>query len=166
MFTTSVDYCTIIPSTSDERYAANAYDIADKSNMAMKLGCIAVRSGKIVARGFNNYRTFSKDGMIHNSCSCHAEIDVLRKCKKRNIMDKINLYVVRRSRSLRSEYIDTYMESSPCQSCYETMKQFNIKYIIYSDVNGHLIKKRFDQFYSNYITSGKKAIIDKRVKIL
>lgn len=155
-----------IPSTSDEKYAANAYEVASKSDMAMQLGCIAVRSGKIIARGYNNYRTFSKDGLIHDSCSCHAEIDVLRKCKKQNIMDKINLYVVRRSRSPQSEYTDMYMESCPCKSCYETMKQFNIKYIIFSNDTGELIKMRFTDFYSNHITSGRKAIIDKRVKIL
>jgi deoxycytidylate deaminase len=158
--------CACTLSTSDEKYAANAYEIAGKSDMAMQLGCIAVRSGKIIARGFNNYRTFSKDGMIHNSCSCHAEIDVLRKCKKQNIMDKINLYVIRRSRSLRSKYADKYMESSPCQSCYESMKQFNIKYLIFSNVNGVLIKKRFQDFYSNFITSGRKAILENRVKVL
>lgn len=162
--TTLCDPC--MPSTSDEKYAANAYEIAGKSDMAMQLGCIAVRCGKIIARGCNNYRTFSKDGLIHNSCSCHAEIDVLRKCKKQNIQDKINLYVVRRSRSSRSKFADMYMESSPCKNCYETMKQFSIKYIVFSDINGALIKKRFQDFYSTFITSGRKAIIEKRVKVL
>ena len=49
---------------------------------------IAVASGKIVARGCNHYRTYSKDGMIGQSWSCHAEIDVLRKCLKQNITKK------------------------------------------------------------------------------
>ena len=66
-------------SNSDARYISLAVQEATKSPISFQLGCIAVVSGKIVARGCNNYRTYSKDGMIGSSCSCHAEIDVLRK---------------------------------------------------------------------------------------
>ena len=61
-----------------------AVEEAYKSNVLYKHGCVAVVSGKVVARGYNKYRTFSKDGLINDNCSCHAEIDVLRKCRKKN----------------------------------------------------------------------------------
>ena len=67
-------------SVQDERYANLALSEADKSNMKHhKHGCIAVVGGSIIARGYNTYRCQSNDGFLNESCSCHAEIDVLRK---------------------------------------------------------------------------------------
>ena len=54
-------------------------DISKKSPVLMQHGCIAVVGGKIMATGFNNYRTTSNDGFIGNTCTCHAEVDTLRK---------------------------------------------------------------------------------------
>ena len=73
----------------DEKYANIAFNEASNSNMTMKHGCIAVRSGRIIAKGHNSTRTYSNDGYINMCCSCHAEIDVLRKCHKMKIYDKI-----------------------------------------------------------------------------
>ena len=67
-------------SNTDYRYMSLAMEEAKKSQISYQVGCIAVVSGKIVARGCNTYRTYSKDGMIGRACSCHAEINVLRKC--------------------------------------------------------------------------------------
>ena len=70
-------------SLQDERYANLALSEADKSTMKYhKHGCIAVVGGAIVARGYNTYRSHSNDGFLNGSCSCHAEIDVLRKLSK------------------------------------------------------------------------------------
>ena len=70
-------------SVQDERYANLALSEADKSTMKYhKHGCIAVVGGTIVARGYNTYRSHSNDGFLNGSCSCHAEIDVLRKLSK------------------------------------------------------------------------------------
>ena len=49
-----------IPSTSDEKYAANAYEVASKSDMAMQLGCIAVRSGKLLLADITITEHFQK----------------------------------------------------------------------------------------------------------
>lgn len=133
---------------------------AHKSLVTYRHGCVAVVSGKIVARGFNNYRTYSRDGMIQNTCSCHAEISVLRKCIKQNIKKKITLYIARISAS------DTLSASQPCIDCYNTMKQFDIKRIVYSDKQGSIIKKDMNSFSSTFMSSGKKAIDHNRVKLL
>ena len=70
-------------SNSDSRYLSFACEEAEKSIATYRVGCVAVASGKIVARGCNNARTYSKDGIIGESLSCHAEIDVLRKIYKK-----------------------------------------------------------------------------------
>ncbi|MGA0093876.1 MAG: hypothetical protein ACO3J2_06235, partial [Chthoniobacterales bacterium] len=44
----------------------------------MKHGCVVVKNGKIVGRGYNSSRSTSSDNFISNSPSCHAEIAALR----------------------------------------------------------------------------------------
>ena len=71
-------------SSRDERFARFALYEADKSNMKHhQHGCVAVMGGQIIARGYNSTRTQSSDGFLKNTCSCHAEIDVMRKLDKR-----------------------------------------------------------------------------------
>jgi tRNA(Arg) A34 adenosine deaminase TadA len=148
-------------SNTDGRYMSLATEEASKSPITtFQLGCVAVVSGKIVARGCNNYRTYSKDGMIGQSCSCHAEISVLRKCMKQNITKKINIYVARVST------MGEMLCSAPCIDCFLKMKEFNIRSIIYIDHSGNTVKRNFDDFHTSHTTSGKKAILTKRVKCL
>lgn len=65
-------------SMKDVKLASHAYHEAYKSPCLMKHGCVATMNGKIVGRGHNHYRTNSRDGIIHDMCSCHAEIDTIR----------------------------------------------------------------------------------------
>lgn len=148
-------------SNSDEKYANAAAREATKSPAQFRHGCVAVVSGKIMARGYNNYQTYSKDGLIDGSCSCHAEINVLRKCLRRNILGKINLYIVRISNS-----DDNLVNSAPCFRCFEIMKQFNIKSITYSEDNNQLVKTNLKDYKHFHISSGARAIMENRVKVL
>ena len=80
----------------DERLASLALLEADKSTMKYhQHGCIAVVGGRIIARGTNSYRCQSNDGYLTDTCSCHAEIDVLRKLER--ILIKKSLPVSRRN---------------------------------------------------------------------
>ena len=65
-------------SASDQNYLSAAAHEATKSKLLQQHGCVAVVSGKILARGHNTSRTTSKDGFISNTCSCHAEMATLR----------------------------------------------------------------------------------------
>lgn len=65
-----------------ERIANFAIEEAMNSPLYMRVGCVATLNGKVIARGHNNYRTFSKDGIIENTMSCHAECAVLHNLKK------------------------------------------------------------------------------------
>ena len=47
-------------SNNDDRFLSIAINEAGKSDLRARLGCIAVVSGKIIARGYNHYRTYSK----------------------------------------------------------------------------------------------------------
>ncbi len=147
-------------STRDERYIQFAAEQAVKSNvLTFRHGCIAVVSGKIVARGYNNTRTYSKDGFIKNTCSCHAETDVLRKCYKQNINKKIILYIARISKK------NTLLNSEPCVECFNLMKELNVKYIIYSTENS-ITKIHVNHFEPKHHSSGFQAIQNERVTLL
>jgi hypothetical protein len=60
------------------RYMAEAVLEAKKSPLHHKHGSVIVCNGKIMGRGYNHLRSTSSDGLIHNCCSCHAEIAALR----------------------------------------------------------------------------------------
>lgn len=65
-------------SHQDEQFIQAALDEAQQSPCNMKHGAIAVASGKIIGRGYNHYRSQSRDGIIQHSCTCHAEMAAIR----------------------------------------------------------------------------------------
>jgi deoxycytidylate deaminase len=68
----------------DEKFATIALNEANKSTVKYhQHGCVAVIGGRIVERGYNSYRSRSNDGFLEGTCSCHAEVDVMRKLDKR-----------------------------------------------------------------------------------
>lgn len=69
-------------SIGDERFISVACNVAMQSQMLQRHGCVAVVNGKIVGSGCNDYRNYSKDGMLSNCCSCHAEIAATRSAVK------------------------------------------------------------------------------------
>lgn len=147
-------------SNKDQRFASIALDEAAKSTLLMQHGCIAVLSGKIIAKGCNNIRSHSKDGLLNyrKCCSAHAEICVLHKlCITElppKIVQKIVLYIVRRSRS------GDMVESAPCFHCTIRMKKLNIKAIVYSNSDGELEKRRMNEYDSDKLTYGAKRVIE------
>ena len=147
-------------SNSDERFADAAAREAVKSPAQFRHGCVAVVSGKIMARGYNNYQTYSKDGLIGSACSCHAEINVLRKCLRRNILGKINLYIVRISNTTND-----MVNSAPCCQCVKVMRRFNIKTITYSEDDNKLVKTNLKNYKKVHVSSGTRAIIENRVSL-
>ncbi len=144
-------------SVNDERIAYLATIEAKRSLLPMKHGCVAVSGGKIVARGYNSYRTYSKDGFIHDACSCHAEVDVIRKCIKQNIKHKINIYVVRVSST------GEYRNSAPCSLCVDTLKNNNVRSLVYSTDLGTLEKCKIINYKNKHVSGGERAISTNRV---
>ena len=70
-------------SNQDHKFLEAAARESYKSPCQMRHGCVAVVSGKVVACGYNHYRSHSKDGLIKNCCTCHAERHVIQKLNKR-----------------------------------------------------------------------------------
>jgi tRNA(Arg) A34 adenosine deaminase TadA len=61
------------------KFLNEASNEAQYSQLLMKHGCVVVKNGKIIGRGYNYHRTKTSDGFMNcNSCSCHAEISALR----------------------------------------------------------------------------------------
>lgn len=149
-----------IHTNNDARFLSIAVEEAHKSILRAKLGCVAVVSGKIVARGYNTYQTHSRDGLIKRVCSCHAEIAVLRKCLRQNINGKINLYII------RVTHDGDFACSAPCMQCTEVMRDFNIKNITYIAEDGTTIKTKFKEYNTTYKSSGEIAILRNRVKCI
>jgi len=153
--------CSSVCSNTDMRYMGFAAEEAEKSIIPYRHGCIAVSSGKIIARGHNHDRTISRDGLISSRvCSCHAEIDVLRKCLRLNKKNKISLYIVRLGTN------NNIMSSGPCVECYKQMKKFSIKSVIYSEEDGSYCKTRMRNFESSHTSSGSRAMDRNLVKLL
>lgn len=80
----------------DEKFAQIALNEAGKSTMQQNHGCVAVMGGRVVAKGFNSDRCYSSDGFLLNTCSCHAEIDVMRRLDR--ILRKKSLSSARNKR--------------------------------------------------------------------
>jgi deoxycytidylate deaminase len=66
----------------DEKFLALASSVAHKSTLYYKHGAVLVYHGKPVSMGYNSSRNYSKDKIIHECCSCHAEIDAIRNATK------------------------------------------------------------------------------------
>ena len=158
----------------DERLASLALLEADKSTMKHhQHGCIAVAGGQILARGTNSYRCQSNDGYLTDTCSCHAEIDVLRKLERilakkhlptsnrNNVTNgnhsakvgafygRISIYVVR-----RGVHGNSYKNSAPCIRCAYFMKSLNIKNVIYSNSYGKLTKCKIQDYTTTHTSQG------------
>ena len=67
-------------SNKDHLLISRAQEVACKSPMQMRHGCVLARGSKVISTGFNNYGTaFSSSPTSFDSplCSCHAEMSAL-----------------------------------------------------------------------------------------
>ena len=145
------------------RFINAAIKEAEKSDIIQKHGCVIVTSGKIISRGYNNYRNVSKDGFLKNSCTCHAEISAIRnfykfkKYEKYKFINKIikngTLYVVRINNKgeLRS--------SAPCINCYDIISKVGIKKIVYSDIDGNITSCYTKNYNIKHISYGHRYML-------
>tara|TARA_X000000950_G_scaffold289266_1_gene411422 strand:- start:3126 stop:3719 length:594 start_codon:yes stop_codon:yes gene_type:complete len=105
--------------------------IAQTSDMLFRLGCVSTFGGKMIAYGCNTKNTYSRnDNFCDFSCSCHAEITVIRKTIKilgEDKMKKVNLYVARMDSN------NKFQNSAPCFDCMRQIKRLKIKNIIFKD---------------------------------
>jgi len=72
----------------EERFLSLAGLYAQESIMLHRHGSVLVRNGKPISFGINHPRTYSKDGIIRNCCSCHAEVDAIRNAHKLKVVHR------------------------------------------------------------------------------
>lgn len=148
-------------SIKQQKIFCHAYELAQESSMLFRHGCLAVRSGKIIARGCNTYKCYSaRDMFLQRSCSCHAEVNVLRKMyykyrhnrrKMRRIMKATTLYISRHSNS------DKSADSAPCSSCIKVINEFNIKNIIFcQNESYHMMNAK--HFHNDHMCIGDQYL--------
>jgi len=127
-----------------QSYFTKCVNLAYKSNLTQKHGCVLVRNNKIISCGYN-FKL--KNTMQHtyvsntenNVYSVHAEISTIKKVKKQDL-SRCELYVIRigplaYKASAKNEP-DTktfeYKYSCPCDVCAQTIRSYGIKKVYYS----------------------------------
>lgn len=112
-----------IAKIKNEVYLQIAAEVAKKSSMMHKHGCIIVYRKQIVATGYNTMpNMFEK--------SVHAEINALNKLKnKQYLLKECDLYVVRIG---TDSYGNVLKYSKPCEHCTRCINHFKIRKVYYS----------------------------------
>jgi tRNA(Arg) A34 adenosine deaminase TadA len=145
-------------SNKHDRVISNTFDEALLSPCSSRHGCVAAINGKIIARGPNNYRQHSHDGIMNNPFSCHAEMDVLRKCLQKvsiEKMKKITFYVTRVTCDGQIK------NSAPCADCLQQLQKYNIKRIIYSTDDATFVSIKQTEYKTNFRTRCRKNCCDR-----
>jgi tRNA(Arg) A34 adenosine deaminase TadA len=117
-------------SRQEEKFIATASYYATLSPMNNHHGCIVVLNGQEIGAGYNNYRNYSRDKIISDCLSCHAEISAVRNAIKsepnQRKIKKMKLYVVRLNDQGK------YLDSKPCYNCHCRLSSLGIRSVIYS----------------------------------
>ena len=146
----SQELTELTDSYKDLSLISEAINEAENSPVLMRHGCVASKNGKIIARGYNHYRTYSRDNLIQNTCTCHAECDVMRKLINNGVrnLNKVTFYIARINRKgdLRS--------SAPCIDCYKMLVKYDVKKIVYTTDNG-IQKTQLKNFIPTQKTKGR-----------
>jgi tRNA(Arg) A34 adenosine deaminase TadA len=66
-------------SNKDSTFIHRALEVAKGSEMLMRHGCVVTDGHKFISHGVNSYRNRFNDWCREDQCSCHAEMDALRK---------------------------------------------------------------------------------------
>lgn len=103
--------------TADEKFMKEAIKQAKKagSYLEVPIGCVIVRDGKVIARGYNR-RNMDK------STLSHAEILAIRKASKK-------------TGDWRLEDCTMYVTLEPCQMCAGAIVQARMKRVVIGSMN-------------------------------
>ena len=138
---TDKDIC--VSHNKNYHYFDYAAEVAKKSSMNQKHGCIIVYKKMIIASGYNRMPISHKE-------SVHAEVNAINKAKQMNYdLRECDLYIVRIGSTLQ-DYPLKY--SRPCEKCSNYILQNKIKKAYYS-----LDETTSDNIneYAHYVSDGK-----------
>ena len=114
-----------LSTNTQQRYLDICCELAKKSSLAHKHGCIIVKNGKIISQAFNQKLIAKTYETVPTSL--HAEVAAIKKAKTK-LGDNCELYVVRigTSNHYRTKY------SRPCEACTQFINKFKISRVYYS----------------------------------
>ena len=164
-------------SNKDATFISEAAVVAQESPVLMRHGAVATANGKIIAKGYNHYRSSAYTKTM-GGCTCHAECSVLHKLQKMRKtlhtgntgkMKRITMYITRIGQD------GELRESSPCHDCYEKMLFFGIKTIVFTNEPNfyknqtnkqtnkqnheiNIVKYNLEDFNPSVVTAGQRWI--------
>nr|QOI90435.1 hypothetical protein HWQ62_00299 [Pyramimonas orientalis virus] len=119
-------YCNVdddISKLKNETFLKIAAEVAKKSTMTQKHGCIIVHKKQVIATGYN-----TMPSMFQNSL--HAEINAINKLKnKQYVLKDCDLYIVRIG---PDSLCNALKYSKPCPNCTRQILNNKIKKVYYS----------------------------------
>ena len=112
-----------ISKLKNENYLKIAAQIAKKSTMTQKHGCVIVHKKTIIATGYNTMSSMCTH-------SVHAEINAINKVKNKHYLLKdCDLYIVR----IGPDSLDNVLKySKPCPNCTRCILHYKIRRVFYS----------------------------------
>lgn len=130
--------------TKNLRWFKRAEKVSEKSDFRIKVGCVAVLHGKIIATAsneeksspmqkyYNRYRSFDEDsGTINKN---HAEMKCISKLEKIHNLDweDVELYTFRKHAD------GTLGNSRCCEACERCIIDHGVHHIYYTDDCGYI----------------------------
>ncbi len=93
--------------------------------MRCKHGCVIVKNGKIIARGYNKYMGYNKygTGLKDQRRTIHADSDAINNINNRNKLKDADLYVVR-----YNIHTGSASYSEPCHICKQIISSCMTRY--------------------------------------
>lgn len=106
-------------------FILKAKQLASKSTMSHKHGCVIVKNGDIISTGINKYINY-----FEHQYSIHAEVDAINKIKRKGKKFLINcdVYIVR----ISNYNNDILRLSHPCLQCTRVLLKYGVRRIFYS----------------------------------
>lgn len=112
------------------------------------VGCCIVYKGVVVSvatntekthplqEAYNRFRDFDPKTSVNK---LHAEVHAISLLMSRRIdWSKVSLYVYRELKNGKTAI------SKPCEACTQLIKDLGIQYVYYVDINGNLVKERWN----------------------
>lgn len=134
----------------DIKFFQKATELASKSDMSVKMGCVVTYKGKIISEGYNQKRTHPLQAEYDkerpdvmegtpNVHSLHAESSALFRIKDEDIRwNKVEIYI---SRPMTCR---PYGLAKPCPSCQKLISDLGIKTIHYTTDDNSFIKEEWE----------------------
>jgi tRNA(Arg) A34 adenosine deaminase TadA len=107
-----------------ERGLAIARSQSKKSKYKVQVGCVIIKSGRVIGRGFNKVKP-NVDPPAY-AYSIHAEVDAVNSISSLKRLDRATVYVYREHKN------GTPALSKPCSKCMSTLQSAGFKKIRWS----------------------------------